>query len=156
MSTGNVCVVILPVMAVIFAIMNATSTNIRVNEMPTYFELMTPVFLVTKNGVDMPATMIYRGTEPIFFHLYTNQTIGNYKDYTGIANRIDAYHHIYTSNPVYPGHSLYQILTRTGSPIVLKHPAMQEMFKRREPVMWERCVRHHEAFMTWLIQHVKH
>ena len=103
--------------------------------MPTYFERMTPVFLVTKNGVDTPATMIYRGSEPIFFHLYTNQTIGNYKDYTGIANRIDAYRHIYTSNPVYPGHSLYQILTRTGSPIVLKHPAMQEMFKRREPVV---------------------
>jgi hypothetical protein len=154
-AAGSCCVTLITIFVILFAILNAVKDTNRLTEMPTYFETMTPVFLVTKNGIDTPATMIYRGTEPIFFHLYTNQTIGNYHDYTGIASRLDAYKNIYTSYPTYPGHSLHQILARTGQPIILKHPAMQEMFKRREPVMWTRCVRHHETFMEWLLQQVR-
>jgi len=91
-----------------------------------------------------PASMAFLRGEPVFYKLYTNETIGSYREYTRIYSRASAYKSIYTSTPLYRGYSLLRILGT--KPFVPRSPAIKRIYAERKRVWWERCVRDWEDY----------
>jgi len=115
------------------------------SDFPVFYQGHTAVHLLDVNGMPSePAYMAFVRGEPVFYTLYTNKTIGSYREYSHIQSRIAAYKSIYTSTPLYKGYSLYQILTSTR-PFIPRNPTIKRIYAERKRVWWERCVRDWEA-----------
>ena len=113
---------------------------------PVIYEGHTPVHQVDQHGTPCnPAYMAFSNGEPIFYKLYTNETIGSYTEYTRVHQRSAAYRRIYTSAPLYRGYTLYGILTR-AKPFVPRDPLIKRIYEERRRVWWERCVRDWEDY----------
>ena len=112
---------------------------------PTIYEGHTAVHLMSQGRPFAPAYMVFEQGIPQFYHLYTNQSIGSYREYTRLYSLAAAYKAIYTSTPMYKGYSLYRILTRV-KPFRPESPAIHRIFELRTRVWWERCVRNWEEF----------
>jgi hypothetical protein len=112
---------------------------------PTIYEGHTAVHLMSQGRPFAPAYMVFEQGIPHFYHLYTNQSIGSYREYTHLYSQRAAYKAIYTSMPMYKGYSLYRILTRV-KPFRPESPAIHRIFELRTRVWWERCVRNWEEF----------
>jgi len=97
-------------------------------------------------GDSVPAYMVLERGEPVFYDLWTNETIGNYYTYTNRLLRSSAFKKIRMTSPVYWHKSLYQVLTnpkplnRTIPPVLLK------IYEKRKEYWWNRCVRHYQEF----------
>jgi hypothetical protein len=97
-------------------------------------------------GDPVPAYMVLERGEPVFYDLWTNETIGNYYAYTNRLLRSSAFNRIRMTSPVYWHKSLYQVLTnpkplnRTVPPVLLK------IYEKRKAYWWNRCVRHYQEF----------
>ena len=121
------------------------SPSLSFAEYPVIYGGHTAVHMINQQGQPFaPAYMVFHKGEPRFYHLYTNATIGTYRDYTKTARRASAYKTIHTSTPLYKGYSLYQILQT--KPFNLTHPAIKKIYKERARVWWERCVKYWEEF----------
>ena len=112
---------------------------------PTIYEGHTAVHLMSQGRPFAPAYMVFEEGIPHFYHLYTNQSIGSYREYTHLYSQRAAYKAIYTSTPMYKGYSLYRILTRV-KPFRPQSSAIHRIFELRKRVWWERCVRNWEEF----------
>ena len=95
---------------------------------------------------EAPAYMVLERGEPVFYNLWTNETIGSYYAYTGRFIRPNAFYRIRMTSPVYWHKSLYEVLTnpkplnRTVPPVLLK------IYEKRKEYWWNRCVRHYQEF----------
>ena len=98
------------------------------------------------DSLDTPAYMVIERGEPVFYDLWTNQTIGSSYTYTGRITRTGAYTKIHMTSPVYWQKTLYEVLmaptlfTRTVPPVLLK------IYEKRKEYWWSRCVRHYQEF----------
>jgi len=106
----------------------------------------TCVHLDQGNEPGSPAYMVLERGEPVFYDLWTNETIGSYYAYTGRILRPNAFNRIRMTSPVYWHKTLYQVLTnpkplnRTVPPVLLR------IYEKRKDYWWTRCVRHYQEF----------
>jgi hypothetical protein len=115
------------------------------SDFPVIYGGHTAVHLLDVNGVPYePATMAFVRGEPVFYKLYTNETIGSYTAYTRLKGRAAAYKSIYTSEPLHRGYNLYQLLMT--KPFVPRSAAIKRIYAERKRVWWERCVRDWEDY----------
>ena len=115
------------------------------SDFPVIYGGHTAVHLLDENGHPYePATMAFVRGEPVFYKLYTNETIGSYTAYTRVHGRVTASKSIYTSEPLHRGYSLYRLLMT--KPFVPRSAAIKRIYAERKRVWWERCVRNWEDY----------
>jgi hypothetical protein len=110
---------------------------------PTIYQGHIAVHLLKEGQPFAPAYMVFEQGEPRFYHLYTNQSIGSYREYTRLHSQKESYASIYTSTPMYKGYSLYRILTQV-KPFRPHTAAIRRIYELRKQIWWERCVRNWE------------
>jgi hypothetical protein len=120
------------------------------SDFPVIYGGHTAVHLLDENGQPYePAYMAFVRGEPVFYKLYTNETIGSYTAYSRIVSRVAAYKSIYTSAPIHKGYSLYRLLMTTR-PFIPRNPTIKRIYAQRKRVWWERCVRDWEDYRQTL------
>jgi hypothetical protein len=84
---------------------------------------------------------------PVFVDLYTNQTIGDYVQYTGYWTRAKAYRRIYLTGLMYGNKRLYDYVTNKNNAINASHPLWAKLWSNRRNSWWPRLVDQYEHLL---------
>ena len=115
------------------------------HQFPEIYYGHTGVYVI-EGGVDgqepsRPAYMVFENRRPMFYDLYTNQTIGTASQYTkGITGH--PYKGIRFTQPLYRGRTLYDLVTRIKPPRYQMNPTIQKIYAHRRLYWWKRLDRH--------------
>ena len=121
------------------------SPDAVLHQFPEIYYGHTGVYVI-EGGTDgqrpsRPAYMVFENRRPIFYDLYTNQTIGTAAQYSkGLAGH--PYRAIRFTEPLYKGRTLYDLVTRVKPPRRQVNPTIQKIYARRRLYWWKRLDRH--------------
>lgn len=101
----------------------------------------TGVYVIEQGEPSRPAYMVFERKQPIFYDLYTNQTIGTAFQYSkGLVGH--PYDVIRFTQPLYKGRTVYDLMTRVKPPRRQVNPTIQKIYAHRRLYWWKRLDRH--------------
>ena len=110
-------------------------------QFPEIYYGHTGVYVIEQGEPSRPAYMVFERRQPMFYDLYTNQTIGTASQYTkGIAGH--PYEVIRFTQPLYKGRTLYDLMIRVKPPRRVSDPTIQKIYAHRRMYWWKRLDRH--------------
>ena len=111
-----------------------------IRQFPEIYYGHTGVYVIEHGEPSRPAYMVFEKKRPMFYDLYTNQTIGTAAQYSkGLADR--PYKAIRFTEPLYKGRTLYDLMTRIKPPKRSANPTIQKIYARRRLYWWKRLDR---------------
>ena len=134
---------------VVFVVMIAYTTvshlfvspSAAIHKFPEIYYGHTGVYVIEGGQPSRPAYMVFENRRPMFYDLYTNQTIGTASQYTKGLPR-HPYEVIRFTQPLYRGRTLYDLVARIKPPRWVTDPTIQKIYAHRRLYWWKRLDRH--------------
>ena len=118
------------------------STATVISKFPEIYYGHTGVYVIEESKPSRPAYMVMHNNRPLFYDLYTNQSIGTAYDYVkGLPQSSHPFHNILLTQPLYKGRTLHELVTRIKPPRHSPDSTIQKIYARRRMYWWKRLDR---------------